>query len=31
MADVVTGRRTKLEPPDPCTFDPAEWEVLTGF
>ena len=28
---MVTGRPTKLEPPDPCTIDPAEWEVLTGF
>jgi len=27
----VTGRPTKLEPPDPCTIDPAEWEVLTDF
>jgi vanillate O-demethylase monooxygenase subunit len=31
MVDAATDRRTDLDPPDPCTFDPAEWRVLAGF
>lgn len=23
--------RSGLELPDPCTFDPSEWEILSGF